>query len=71
MKTSEIIKSVNKLEGVYVFKGEDDIIIHDAPTSDPRWKPRPVGGKGFSHKLRCAYLVLRGRADIVVWLFQK
>lgn len=66
----EILKSVNRLEGVKVFYGEDDIIIKNPPNNDPRLKPRPVGQKGLLHKLMCCYLVLRNRADIVVWFFQ-
>ena len=33
-----------------------------------RWVPaRPIGLTGFCYRIKCAYLVFAGKADIVQW----
>lgn len=60
--------------GTNIFIGEKDIKSHtqvDIGKTTPRWvTARPVGYISPWHTLKCAWLVLKGKADIVIWKYQ-
>ncbi len=65
------------MRGINVFIGEEDlkdqghtvnVITNDGCSG---WVvARPLGYIGLLHTLQCAWKVLRGKADIVIWKYQ-
>lgn len=62
--------------GINIFKGEEDLKekatlagIHI--DGKQKWVyTRPIGYSSFWHSLKCAWLVFREKADIVIWKYQ-
>lgn len=64
---------MKKLMGTNVFIGERDLKDNGSvmQVKPNRWVPmRPIGYIGIAYRIRCAWRVLRGQADIVQWKFQ-
>lgn len=60
------------MKGTNIFVGELDLKERGASIQSSimpgKWvKARPIGYISFFHTLKCAWLVLRHKADIVVW----
>jgi hypothetical protein len=74
MMTSKEKLKAPKLCGTNIFCGEQnfkhqDGVHCDRQMPDGSWKPsRPLGYDSMLHRIKCAYLVLKGTADIMVWL---
>ena len=73
----KIPKTVQKIYGTIIYEGHKDIgenkirnagQVLEFNKEQNLWRAaRPVGYYGFIYKLRCAWLVVREKADIVIW----
>ncbi len=67
-----------KLKGVNVFEadkllGNPNNAPSNLPTAgiDGKWVfARPIGYISLLHRIKCAYLVFQGKADIIKWYKQ-
>lgn len=69
------------MRGINIYTGEEDLKDQGHTVQVTRTRPdgvkeqgwvigRPIGFIGFWHRVKCAWLVFREKADIVIWKYQ-